>query len=111
MALYRGRMIRSIWMPLGASFRWLCGNRDLDGSGAWPHPLPADHSGSKPDAVGNNLFLIGVLLSGLQSYHAETGDPDVLTSLEAAVQWVLKSWNPQRERMALFCRDRRHAVV
>ncbi|MGI6082390.1 MAG: hypothetical protein ACOYEP_05925, partial [Limnochordia bacterium] len=70
--------------------------QDMGGSGAWPHPLPGDHSGSKPGAVGNNLFLIGVLMSGLQAYHAETGDPDVLTSLEAAVQWVLKSWNPQR---------------
>ena len=96
MALYRGTYdpvyLDAAWRIVSVALR----QQDLDGSGAWPHPLPADHSGSKPDAVGNNLFLIGVLLSGLQSYHAETGDPDVLTSLEAAVQWVLKSWNPQR---------------
>jgi hypothetical protein len=70
--------------------------QDLAVTGAWPHLLPSGHDGWKPGAVGNNLYLIGVLLSGLQAYHAETGDPEVLKSLEAGVEWVLKSWNSQQ---------------
>ena len=70
--------------------------QDLEVTGAWPHVLPSGHDGWKPGAIGNNLYLIGILLSGLQAYHAETGDPEVLRSIEAGVEWVLKSWNPQR---------------
>jgi hypothetical protein len=71
--------------------------QDLEGSGAWPHPLPTDHSGTRPGTVGNNLFLMGVLLSGMQAYHAETDDLEVFRSLEAGVEWVVKSWDPQRK--------------
>ena len=71
-------------------------SQDLAGSGAWPHALPTDHAGNEPGAVGNNLFLIGVLLGGLQAYHQATGDPAVMTSLEAAVAWVMRSWDPER---------------
>lgn len=70
--------------------------QDLEVTGAWPHVLPSGHDGWKPGAIGNNMYLIGILLSGLQAYHAETDDPAVLQSIEAAVEWVLKSWNPER---------------
>lgn len=69
-------------------------DQDLGGSGAWPHPLPTDHSGNRPGAVGNNLLMIGILLGGLQAFHQETQDPAVLRSIEAGVEWVLRSWDP-----------------
>jgi hypothetical protein len=65
----------------------------FDQGGAWPHVLPGDHSGDTPGAVGNNLFLIGVLLGGMQAYHEVSHDPAVLKSLASGVAWVLKSWN------------------
>lgn len=61
--------------------------------GAWPHVLPRDHSGGHQGARGNNLFLIGVLLSGMQTYHQATGDTDVADSLVTGVNWMLKSWD------------------
>lgn len=67
--------------------------QQFDNGGAWPHVLPQDHAGGHDGAVGNNLFLIGVLLSGLQAYHQESGDPAVLRSLEAGVDWVVKSFD------------------
>lgn len=66
----------------------------LDRGGAWPHPLPIDHAGGHPGAVGNNLFLIGVLLEGLKDYHEATHDPATARALIAAVDWVLKSFDP-----------------
>lgn len=65
----------------------------FDNGGAWPHVLPKDHAGEEPGAVGNNLFLIGVLLGGLQAYHEETQDPAVLKSLESGALWVAKSFD------------------
>lgn len=65
----------------------------LDEGGAWPHVLPKDHAGSEQGAVGNNLFLIGILLGGLQALHQEAQDPEVLKSLEAGALWVAKSFD------------------
>lgn len=70
--------------------------QDLDDTGAWPHPLPADHAGSYPGAVGNVSFLIGTLLSGIEAYHRETGDPRALTSMEAAMRWLRTMYIPDR---------------
>jgi len=65
----------------------------LDQGGAWPHVLPRDHAGSEQGAVGNNIFLIGILLGGLQALHQETQDPEVLKSLETGALWVAKSYD------------------
>jgi hypothetical protein len=65
----------------------------FDQGGAWPHVLPADHAGSEPGAVGNNLFLMGILLGGLQSLHEETQDPALLKSLESGALWVAKTYD------------------
>jgi hypothetical protein len=65
--------------------------------GGWPHVLPRDHAGSRPGAVGNNLFLIGVLLAGMKDYHELTKDPAVEKSLVAGVRWVAKSWDENAE--------------
>lgn len=71
--------------------------QDLDGTGAWPHVLPSDHAAGYPGAVGNVGFLIGVLMSGLQDYHEETGDPRVLTSMEGGSRWLRDvMWIPER---------------
>ncbi|MGI5819525.1 MAG: hypothetical protein ACOX9R_15655 [Armatimonadota bacterium] len=70
--------------------------QDLEGTGAWPHLLPSDHAAGYPDAVGNVTFLIGVLLGGMQAYHQETGDPQVLASMEAAMRWVRSMYIPDR---------------
>ncbi|MGQ9732531.1 MAG: exo-rhamnogalacturonan lyase family protein [Candidatus Zipacnadales bacterium] len=61
--------------------------------GAWPHILPLDHSNQQPNVMGNNLFLIGILLGGLQAYHEVAPEPAVEKSLIAGVQWVAKSWD------------------
>ncbi|MEN6641424.1 MAG: hypothetical protein ABFE08_03160 [Armatimonadia bacterium] len=61
--------------------------------GNWPHVLPKDHAGDSPGAIGNNLFLIGILLGGLQAYHEETQDPAVLKTLENGALWVARSWD------------------
>lgn len=67
--------------------------QDLQGSGVWPHPLPAGHANGRTDLKGNNLFLLGILLGGLKSYHQETGDPAAAQSIMAAAQWMAKSFN------------------
>ncbi len=69
----------------------------FDEGGAWPHLLPQDHAGGHPGARGNNLFLIGILLGGLQAYHEQTADPAVQKSLIAGANWVVKSWNENAE--------------
>ena len=70
--------------------------QDIDGSGAWPHLLPSDHAAGYPDAVGNVTFLIGILLGGMEAYHRETGDPQVLSSMEAAMRWIRTMYLPDR---------------
>ncbi len=66
----------------------------FDEGGAWPHVLPSDHADQDHQGViGNNLFLIGILLSGLKDFHEETGDPAVARSLIAGARWVLLSWD------------------
>jgi hypothetical protein len=65
----------------------------LDQGGAWPHALPLDHSNQQPNVVGNNLFLIGVLLGGLQAYDEAVRDAAVEKSLVSGVQWVARSWD------------------
>ncbi len=71
--------------------------QDLEGTGAWPHVLPRDHAAGYPGAVGNVAFLIGILMSGMQDYHQATGDPRVLTSMEAGCRWLRDvMWVPGR---------------
>ena len=67
--------------------------QDLAGCGAWPHVLPLDHANGRANVVGNNLFLIGVLLGGLQAYAEVVQDPAVDQALIAGVRWVAKSWD------------------
>jgi len=61
--------------------------------GIWPHKLPLDHSGGLPGLIGNNNFLIGILLGGLKAYEGETGDPDVYAALDAGAKWMVKSFD------------------
>jgi hypothetical protein len=69
----------------------------FDQGGAWPHVLPSDHADKDHQgAVGNNLFLIGILLSGLKDLHEQTHDPAVAKSLAAGADWVLLSWDETR---------------
>ena len=65
--------------------------------GAWPHRLPRDHAGGHRKSYGNNLFLIGVLLSGMKAYHEVTKDPAVEKSIIAGARWMAKSWDPDEE--------------
>jgi hypothetical protein len=69
----------------------------FDQGGAWPHVLPSDHADKDHQgAVGNNLFLIGILLSGLKDYHEQTQDPAGAKSLVAGADWVISSWDEAR---------------
>lgn len=71
--------------------------QDLQGTGAWPHVLPSDHAAGVPGAVGNVAFLIGILMTGMADYHAETGDPRVLASLQGGCRWLREvMWIPER---------------
>lgn len=67
--------------------------QDLGGSGTWPHELPLDHAAGQTGVMGNNLFLIGILLSGLQAYHEACEDPATAASIIAGAGWIAKSWD------------------
>ena len=47
----------------------------FDRGGAWPHVLPGGHARGHRGAVGNNIFLIAVLLNGMHEYYAQIGIP------------------------------------
>lgn len=66
----------------------------FDQGGAWPHVLPGDHQGKQPGAVGNALFLVGVVVSGIKDYYEVTGDPRAAKSIVAACEWIMKSYDP-----------------
>ncbi len=93
MAVYRGTADPACLEAAGRIAAVALREQKYDQGGAWPHVLPADHAGNRPGAVGNNLFLIGILLGGLQAYHEVSGDPAVLRSLEAGAAWVAKTWD------------------
>jgi len=95
MAIYRGTADPVYLEAAGRIAAVALREQKPDQGGAWPHELPKDHAGSQPGAVGNNLFLIGVLLGGLQAYHEQSGDPAVLKALTAGAAWVTRSWDAQ----------------
>ena len=65
----------------------------FDQGGAWPHVLPSDHAGKEPGAVGNCLFLMGTILSGIKDYHEVTRDERAARSIVAAVGWIMLSYD------------------
>jgi PcRGLX-like N-terminal RIFT barrel domain len=67
--------------------------REQKANGAWAHRLPASHAGGAKNAIGNNLFLLGILTSSMKDYHQSTGDPKMKKALLAAVDWMCKSYN------------------
>lgn len=69
--------------------------QDLEKTGVWPHILPIQHAGGRENMRGNNVFLIGVLLGGLQTYHSLTHDERYATSLKAAGKWLSRNWDPE----------------
>ena len=69
----------------------------FDEGGAWPHKLPAGHSGGHTNAYGNNLFLIGILLTGLSELHEATQDPALEKSIIAGARWVTSCFDEQNE--------------
>jgi hypothetical protein len=98
MAIYRGTYDPMYAMAARRIVDVVLGEQDLEGSGVWPHRLPTGQFADRPGgAVGNNLFMMSILLAGLQSYHEETGDADVLESLEAGVEWIANLWDPSRQ--------------
>lgn len=68
--------------------------QDLEKTGVWPHELPAGHAAGRTGLWGNNVYLIGVLLGGLQSYHEYTGDERYETSIKKAGKWLSINWDP-----------------
>ena len=67
--------------------------KEQKGNGAWPHRLPLDHARGKKNLYGNNIFLLGILLSSLKDYHEVTGDPKAGKAFLAGVDWVCKSYD------------------
>ncbi|MEW6356027.1 MAG: hypothetical protein AB1696_06870 [Planctomycetota bacterium] len=69
------------------------------GSG-WPHDLPRGHCrhldspGGKP-CVGNVVFLIGILCSGLEQYYLETGDERAKEAIIGVGPWWKTMWTPE----------------
>ncbi|OGV78482.1 MAG: hypothetical protein A3K19_18285 [Lentisphaerae bacterium RIFOXYB12_FULL_65_16] len=97
MAVYRATSYDPVYLEAAKRIAAVAlSEQKFDQGGAWPHVLPKDHAGDQPGAVGNNLFLLGVLLGGLEAYHQESGDPAALKSLEAATAWLTKSWDEKR---------------
>ncbi len=68
-------------------------NTSGTGNPLWSHVLPLDHSGGIPNIVGNNCFIMGIFLSGIKAYVAETGDRDALAALDAGTQWLVRSFD------------------
>ena len=69
----------------------------FDDGGAWPHLLPGDHAGGHAGARGNAIFLIAVLLTGLEDYHLETHDPAVAKSIVSGAGWLVKCWSEEAQ--------------
>jgi len=67
--------------------------QNFDQGGAWPHVLPSDHAGKEPGAVGNCLFLMGTILSGIKDYHEVTRDERAARSIVAAAGWIMLSYD------------------
>lgn len=67
--------------------------QDKEKTGVWPHELPRGHAGGRVGLHGNNVFLIGILVNGLASYHAETGDPKYEESIILASRWLKNGWD------------------
>ncbi|NMA45402.1 MAG: hypothetical protein GX945_02455 [Lentisphaerae bacterium] len=65
----------------------------FDQGGAWPHVLPSDHAGKEPGAVGNCLFLMGTIVSGIKDYHEVTRDERAARSIVSAVGWIMLSYD------------------
>jgi len=47
-----------------------------------------ESSHAHPGARGNAIFLISVLLAGLQDYHLVTHDPAVTKSIISGARWL-----------------------
>ncbi len=95
MALYRGTSDPLYLESAGRIGEVALKQQDLKKTGVWPHVLPLQHASGQPNVMGNNVFLIGVLLGGLQTYHALTGDERYATSLKAAGKWLSRNWDPE----------------
>lgn len=67
----------------------------FDNGGAWPHVLPRDHSGKEPGAVGNCMFLLGTLLTGMKDYYEVTKDPRIPKSIVSAAHWIMRSYDKE----------------
>lgn len=94
-ALYRATLDPEYLAALGRIVEVAFREQKFDQGGAWPHPLPEDHAGGVPGAVGNVAFLIGVLCEGIEDYWELTGDERVKRSLEAAAGWLATQWHPE----------------
>ena len=58
--------------------------------GAWTRELPNGHCNCTPHHTGGCGFMTGLLLSGLKSFHEETGDPRVNRSIVRAADWLIE---------------------
>jgi hypothetical protein len=67
--------------------------QQFNNGGAWPHVLPSDHAGKEPGAVGNCLFLMGTIVSGIKDYHEVTRDERAAKSIVAAAGWIMLSYD------------------
>ena len=67
--------------------------KEQKANGAWPHRLPLDHARGEKNLYGNNIFLLGILLSSLKDYHEVTGDPKAEKAFLAGVDWVCQSYD------------------
>ncbi len=65
-------------------------------TGIWPHELPPPHAGGRSGVMGNSVYNLGILLTGLSKYHAQTKNPEVLACMSRACEWIVKSWREDR---------------
>ncbi|MFZ4778537.1 MAG: hypothetical protein ACOYM3_24465, partial [Terrimicrobiaceae bacterium] len=93
MGIYRARPDPAYLNAASQIAKIAVASQTKDRGGAWAHPLPPDHSPGQE--VGNCPFLIGILMTALAEYHAETSDPATFAALESGCKWLKNSWSDQ----------------
>jgi len=65
--------------------------QNFEKGGAWPHPMPGDHSGGHKNTFGNCPYLMGILSEMMRQYYRVDPRPEVKKSLIAVAGWLRRT--------------------
>ena len=65
--------------------------QNFEKGGAWPHPMPGDHSGGHKNTFGNCPYLMGILSEMMRQYYRVDPRPEVKKSLIAVGGWLRRT--------------------